>query len=123
MRKVLESSALPRAASGPFFYTYRNRLRRLSLKVSTTFNVFPMCLVLKDIELGPDGEYSSGSFADVFQGTYHGQVVALKKIRIYAMSTESQRKRAQQVSASTVVNTQKSILPPDVVYSYSTANH
>ena len=44
----------------------------------------------------------SGSFADVLKATYRGQQVALKRVRVFQSTSESQRSRSYRVSVLNV---------------------
>ncbi|KAH8091683.1 kinase-like domain-containing protein [Cristinia sonorae] len=89
--KVLDSAALPRGSQGTHFYTYRNQLRRLSLKVAITYERFPTGLVLTAVRCDDQNQRGAGGFADVYCGTYNGAKVALKRLRTFIMRSESQR--------------------------------
>ena len=86
--QVLDSAAIPLAAFNPQFLQYRNKLRKLSLKLSITHDILPSALILKEVQLNDNKLIGSGSFADVFIGTYNGETVALKRLRVYAMTRD-----------------------------------
>ncbi|KAH8102061.1 kinase-like domain-containing protein [Cristinia sonorae] len=89
--KVLDSPVLPTASSSTSFYTYRNQLRRLSIKVANRYSVLPSSLLLKDIQCIDTKPHGVGGFAEVFCGTYKTSKVALKRLRVYTMMTETQK--------------------------------
>lgn len=91
--QVLDSAALPLAAFNPQFLQYRNKLRKLSLKLSITHDIFPSALVLREVQLSNQKLIGSGSFADVFVGTYNGEKVALKRLRVFAMTQDGPKQK------------------------------
>lgn len=96
--QVLDSPALPSAAAGTHFFTYRNQLRRLSLKVAITHSILPTTLILRGVQLSDTTQHGAGGFADVFCGTYQGYKVALKRLRVYIMSSDTQKQNLKKVS-------------------------
>jgi hypothetical protein len=53
------------------------------LKLSTTSGILPRDVFIQGVDIGPDRDpWTSGGFADVFRGTYDGQQVAVKRLRI-----------------------------------------
>ena len=95
--QVLDSPVFPSAASGHHFFTYRNQLRRLSLKVAITYDKFPTPLVLRGVQCDTTNQHGAGGFADVFCGTYNGEKVALKRLRVYLMMTDEQKTNLKKV--------------------------
>ncbi|THH29171.1 hypothetical protein EUX98_g5016 [Antrodiella citrinella] len=92
MWRVLDAPALPTAANGgPPFSIYRNTLRKLSLKMALEYGILPQRFVLVGVERLDDVQRGAGGFADVFCGMYLGCKVALKKLRVYVMSSDSQK--------------------------------
>ncbi|KAG6908621.1 hypothetical protein DXG01_003946 [Tephrocybe rancida] len=63
--------------------SFRKRLIVATQRISAKSGLYPTCYELKDVV--QDGEYpeSSGGFADIYKGTFRGQVVCLKTIRLY----------------------------------------
>ena len=97
----MDSPALPDAATGGSqFYVYRNTLRRLTLKVALNYNILPAALILEGVKVTDGSQHGAGGFADVFRGTYVGAPVAVKKLRVYIMSTESQKRDMKKVSTN-----------------------
>lgn len=95
--QVLDSPALPNAASNSSFGIYRNQLRRLSLKMATKHDKFPRLLILQGVECTDAQQHGAGGFADVFCGTYHGSKVGLKRLRMYLMMSPTQREALKKV--------------------------
>ena len=61
---------------------YRNRLRRVSLKLAIEYDILPSLLILRGVECHDQRtRHGTGAFADVFVGTYQGRKVALKCLR------------------------------------------
>ncbi|THH32082.1 hypothetical protein EUX98_g2114 [Antrodiella citrinella] len=68
---VLDSPILPNAASGGSqFFTYRNNLRKMSLKMAVKHDILPTRLILKGVKLIDNTQHGAGGFADVYCGTY-----------------------------------------------------
>ncbi|TCD67324.1 hypothetical protein EIP91_000245 [Steccherinum ochraceum] len=95
--KVLDSVALPIASSNRQFSLYRNKLRKLSLKLSITHNILPTTLILAGVECVGTISIGAGAFADVYIGTFRGEKVALKRLRVYVSTTESQKLAIKQL--------------------------
>ncbi|KAH8103138.1 kinase-like domain-containing protein [Cristinia sonorae] len=69
-------------AAGMQSYAARNRLRRWSIKLAFAHDILPKALFLQDVKCSADTDYrASGGFADVYCGSYRGQLVAIKRIR------------------------------------------
>ena len=96
--QVLDSPVLPDSAAGKQFGDYRNHLQRLTLKIAIKDGLFPTALIIAGVELSSFNEYSSGAFADVYQGTYNGSRIAIKKIRVPAIAKEEEIQRIMQAS-------------------------
>ncbi|TCD70708.1 hypothetical protein EIP91_002084 [Steccherinum ochraceum] len=79
--KVLDSQALPKAASSSEIADYRNTLRRLSTKIALHYQLFPTTLILHEVQHVDTHQRMMGGFADVFVGLYRGSKVALKTLR------------------------------------------
>ncbi|THH19668.1 hypothetical protein EUX98_g8727 [Antrodiella citrinella] len=97
MWKVLDSPVLPTAHTGgsPFF-VYRNSLRKLCLKVAIRHDILPTALILKEVHVIEGIECGGGGFADVYCGTFRGEKVALKRLRIYLMSSQIQKQEIKK---------------------------
>lgn len=97
---------MPNAVNGgtPFF-EYRNQLRKFCLKVANHHSILPAALNLNDVKSVDSIQRAAGGFADVFCGTYRGNKVALKRLRAYMMSTDTQKEKLRMVSASGVIHT------------------
>ena len=100
---MLDSAVLPFVGRDcPHFYVVRNKLRKVSLKVSLKYNILPTRLVLQGVRLLDNEQHSAGGFADVFRGVYGTEKVALKRLRSCLMSSESQKEGIRKVSWNTV---------------------
>ncbi|KAH8103002.1 kinase-like domain-containing protein [Cristinia sonorae] len=89
--KVLDSPILPVAATGPSFYSYRNQLRRLSVRMAIVYNTLPTLLFLRGVTCHDIKPRAEGGFADVFCGTYNTVKVGLKRLRAFVMMSDLQR--------------------------------
>ncbi len=78
----------------------RTTLRRLSLKVSAASGLLPMSLVLDGVESSHQEYLGGGGFADIYSGTYKGEKVALKRLRVFLSSEESQKRKILRVRTS-----------------------
>ena len=101
----MDSLALPDAASsGSDFFVYRNNLRKLSLKIVLKHGILPTALALRDVNLVDNRQRGVGGFADVFLGTYEEYRVAIKRLRVYIMSPESQRQTLRKVRSYQILS-------------------
>ncbi|TCD66394.1 hypothetical protein EIP91_001385 [Steccherinum ochraceum] len=82
--KVLDSPVLQ--------IVYRNKLRRLSLKLAVQYDILPSLLILRGVECEDlRKRRGAGGFADVYVGTYGGMKVALKCLRMYILAGSNQK--------------------------------
>lgn len=116
--QVLDSAALPIAASDKHLFAYRNLLRRITLKLAVTYDLLPTALILKGVTCANGDQNSGGAFADIFIGSYEGMDVAVKRLRVYSMSSDSKKDKYKKVSTSCCVrpfvsspNTLPDVLP------------
>jgi hypothetical protein len=67
-------------------------LHRLLVKVSEACNLLPASLSIKGVtEVGLSAVFGGG-FADIFQATYKGRDVALKRLRLFHANAEEHLK-------------------------------
>ena len=95
--KVLDSAALPAASTDEHFFSYRNKLRKTSLKLCMTHDILPSALILRGVQCSSPEQVGAGAFSDVFVGTFDGQQVALKRLRVYLMVAPSRRLAMKRV--------------------------
>lgn len=96
--QVLDSPALPDSGEGGSqFQSYKNKLRKLTLKMAVSHSILPSTLVLRGVELVDGKQHGAGGFADVYWGNYRGYKVALKKLRVYIMATDTQKVNMRKV--------------------------
>ena len=73
----------------------KGTIQRALLELSQSTGLVPtsmhICDGVQNIDHMPVG---SGSFADVLKATYRGQQVALKRVRVFQSTSESQRSRS-----------------------------
>ncbi|KAH8082794.1 kinase-like domain-containing protein [Cristinia sonorae] len=92
---LLELPLLPHTTFGVQSPPARNKLRRLSLKIALRSDILPRALFLTTVLVRGESR-ASGGFADVYCGEYDGQVVAIKRLRVYVNSPLSQRMKLKQ---------------------------
>ncbi|THH31064.1 hypothetical protein EUX98_g3127 [Antrodiella citrinella] len=71
------------ASTDAHFSRYRNKLRKLSIKLSITHEILPSALILKGVQCDSTHSIDAGGFGDVYIGTYNGIKVALKHLRTH----------------------------------------
>ncbi|TCD70152.1 hypothetical protein EIP91_004622 [Steccherinum ochraceum] len=81
--KVVDSTALPLATADKQIFAYKTRLRTLSLHLCLTHSLLPSALTLAGVTCtDTENLAGTGSFADVFEGKYRNERVALKRVRL-----------------------------------------
>jgi hypothetical protein len=60
------------------------------IRLSATCNLVPHSFYLDGVELHGKDPIYGGGFADVFRASYGGGIVALKRLRVHATSSERQ---------------------------------
>ncbi|TDL13627.1 kinase-like protein, partial [Rickenella mellea] len=68
------------------YFEGRVFLTRIITRFSKKFSCYPDCLILEGVERTGKDPVAGGGFADVWKGTWGGQPVALKALRIYVKS-------------------------------------
>jgi hypothetical protein len=63
-------------------HDYRQHMFRLMIDIASASNELPPALFITGVQMPSRDATSTGSFADVFCGTYQGQKIALKRLRI-----------------------------------------
>ncbi|TCD63897.1 hypothetical protein EIP91_004806 [Steccherinum ochraceum] len=71
----------------------RDAIRRMMLKLSVRTTKLPKSLFLQGVISKDTESYSAGAFADIFVGEYHGQKVALKRLRVFQSLHESEKQK------------------------------
>lgn len=79
------------------FSVFRNKLRRFTLKMALNHEIFPTTLIIRGVQCSDNTERLSGGFADIYTGTYRGEKVALKVLRIYSNMPESKKQKLRKV--------------------------
>lgn len=75
----------------------RSQLRRLVLDLSLKCQQMPSALFLQGVQRTDMESRAAGGFADIYLGTWEGQTIAIKCLRMFALSPESQKGRLRQV--------------------------
>lgn len=76
----------------------RSQLIRLVLDLSLKCQQVPSALFLKGVKRTDTETRAAGGFADIYRGTWSSQDIAIKCLRIFILSPESQKARLRQVS-------------------------
>lgn len=98
MWKVLDSPALPNATSGgSTFFVYRDQLRKRCLQMAIRHDILPTAVILRDVQILDAIVASAGGFADVYCGTFRGDKVALKHLRVYFQKYRGKRSRRHSI--------------------------
>ncbi|THH32513.1 hypothetical protein EUX98_g1658 [Antrodiella citrinella] len=101
MWRILDSPASPTVAIGGLsFAVYRTTLKRVTLKLALEHHILPESLILMGVERLDEEQRGTGSFSDVFYGTYQGRKVALKRLRVFVMSSKSQKENSRKAGVS-----------------------
>ena len=79
---------------------FRQMLRRISVKLSTTADRLPGEIYVEGVELLDPYNANGGAFADIYKGIYNGQEVAVKKPRFIFYRPIDERNKAVKVSSS-----------------------
>ena len=97
--QVLDSPVMLDATTGgsPFFVV-RNKFRKLSLQHANEYNILPSALFLRSVHRTDNKQHGAGSFSTVYCGTYDGLKVALKQLKVYVLSAESEKQKVKKVS-------------------------
>lgn len=75
----------------------RVKLRRLSLKLVLQYDRLPAALFLSGVQCRDREAEVGGGFADVYCGTFGNMKVALKCLRAFKMSSNSEKIRLRRV--------------------------
>ena len=67
-------------------------LRQLRLQLSLDYDVLPPEIIVKVDHIASDPD-AGGGYADIFRGSYMGQVVAIKRLRIFSSTSLSEKER------------------------------
>ncbi|KAG6863630.1 hypothetical protein C0991_004556, partial [Blastosporella zonata] len=62
--------------------SFRKRLIVATQRIATKSGLYPTCYELKEVVAEDGDPVDSGGFADIYKGTYRGQVVCLKTFRL-----------------------------------------
>lgn len=76
----------------------RSQLRRLVLDLSLKCGQVPNALFLQDVQCTDTESRAAGGFADIYRGRWEGYDIAIKCLRIFVLSTDTQKARLRQVS-------------------------
>ncbi|KDQ55759.1 hypothetical protein JAAARDRAFT_133505 [Jaapia argillacea MUCL 33604] len=92
---VLSSSSALTAPYYPFAQRLdpdlRQRIGRYLVRLSEAWDVLPSALHIDGVQFMSRDPVAGGGFADIFRGTYHETVVAVKRLRFYTFSDANRR--------------------------------
>ncbi|TCD65146.1 hypothetical protein EIP91_003039 [Steccherinum ochraceum] len=74
----------------------QRKLLRLLLKLVLRYDKLPTFLLLRRVRLLETESRGSGGFADVFYGEYESEPVALKRLRLYATASVTEKERIRR---------------------------
>ena len=66
--------------------------------MAVTYNILPKKLLIEGVMCTSTDQQGAGGFADVFCGTYDGEIVALKRVRVFALMPEDKKAELRKVS-------------------------
>lgn len=84
-------------ASATDMSTTRRRLRRLLLRLALKYDQLPSGIHISGVTCACTESIVCGGFADIFKGVYKGEVVALKRLRVFQMMEPSRKARVKKV--------------------------
>ncbi|KAJ7682929.1 hypothetical protein B0H17DRAFT_52384 [Mycena rosella] len=88
IQDVLDKGSLPSAR-------HTSQARRLILRLSEAHDQLPSSLFITGVIDYDDHPTFCGGFGDIYRASHNGSTVAVKRIRMFNASTESQRARVQ----------------------------
>ncbi|KAF7336032.1 Kinase-like protein [Mycena sanguinolenta] len=88
VQDVLDRGALPKSSS-------RSKARKLMQKVSEAVEQLPSSLFIEGVNDHDEHPTFGGGFGDVYQASYQGKMVALKRIRVFTADSTPRRTRLQ----------------------------
>lgn len=68
--------------------TFKQSLLRLSMRISKSSGKLPSSMSLDGVDLLQRESIKWGAYSDVYQGRHKGEVVALKRMRMYLSSRD-----------------------------------
>ena len=69
---------------------YKSPFLNAMLRLSTKSRIYPKILVQNSVTIHGSNPLTAGQFGDVWKGTFRGQQVAIKILRLYVTSDVSQ---------------------------------
>ncbi|KAJ6486748.1 hypothetical protein C8R45DRAFT_267767 [Mycena sanguinolenta] len=88
IQNVLDRGTLPDSSS-------RSKARKLMQKISEAVEQLPSCLFITGVNDRDEHPTFGGGFSDVYQASYQGKTVALKRLRIFTADSTPHRTRSQ----------------------------
>lgn len=83
MRQLLDTSNNCTACMASRGSTLRN-LQQILIYVSREFGILPSSLFIQGVDCQDRDAVAGGGYGDIFQATYQGRLVALKRPRVFA---------------------------------------
>ena len=69
---------------------YRSHFLNAMLRLSSNSGIYPKILVQNSVTIEGSNPLTGGQFGDVYKGKFQGQQVAIKIVRFYGRSDDSQ---------------------------------
>src|SRR5882762_3206991 len=95
-RQIIDNQGFPSDESGQ---RSRHSARRLLVKLSENCGILPSSLSIVGIRNCGKDPVAGGGFADIFQASYQGKDVALKRLRYF--QAHQQREKIHRVHTAT----------------------
>ncbi|KAJ7701877.1 kinase-like domain-containing protein [Mycena rosella] len=96
VQDVLDKGSLPSAR-------HSSKARRLILRLSQVCDQLPSSLFITGVTDRDEHPTFHGGFGDIYRASHNGSTVAVKRIRMFSASAESQRSRLQQFCREALV--------------------
>ena len=79
---------------------FRRKLHRISVRLSQQSDQLPASIYIEGVRLTDKHNLNGGAFADIFQGTHEGGILAVKRLRITLYQSPDQRAKTAKVRFS-----------------------
>ncbi|KDQ58066.1 hypothetical protein JAAARDRAFT_256104 [Jaapia argillacea MUCL 33604] len=80
------------------------QIHQFVVQLSESWNILPSALFIEDIRLGSTFPVAGGGFADIFKGSWRGDVeVAVKRLRLHAISIDKRSGFSKRVYREAII--------------------